>query len=117
MTFNISSFVDQIFNETHKVVLFQLGARVQRSNDIELKTINITEENPFIIIYARELEQSVPWWIFIVSITFGVLLLVLLTFGAYKCGFFKRPLKKAILDDADDTKLVNSLRNDSEELQ
>ena len=80
-----------------------MGAYVERSLDIELKTINITENNPFIIIYGREEEQRVPYWIIILSIISGVLLLVLLTYGAYKCGFFKRPLKEArFIKDEDD---------------
>ncbi|CAO1393776.1 unnamed protein product [Diamesa hyperborea] len=102
---NIIQF-DQIFNEAQRTALFQLGARVQRPNDIELKTIKITHENPFIIIYAREL--SVPLWIVLCSIILGILLLILLTFGVYKCGFFKRPLKKALSNEKDDKQIDNA---------
>lgn len=84
-----------------------MGSHVQRSYDIELKTINITENNPFIIIYGREQEQSAPIWIIIVSIILGILLLVLLMYGAYKCGFFKRPMKSALSNENDDKQLVN----------
>lgn len=107
------SFVDQIFNEAQRTALFQLGARVQRSNDIELKTIKITQENPFIIIYAGEL--SVPLWIVLCSIILGILLLILLTFGAYKCGFFKRPLKKALSNEKDDKQIDNATEDSAPE--
>ena len=45
------------------------------------------------------------------SIFLGVLILVILTFGAYKCGFFKRPLKEARSIVDNDINLINSHDN------
>ncbi|KAG7214617.1 hypothetical protein INR49_010509 [Caranx melampygus] len=35
-------------------------------------------------------QAGVPWWIIVLSILFGLLLLALLAFLLWKCGFFKR---------------------------
>ncbi|CAO1409349.1 unnamed protein product [Diamesa serratosioi] len=107
---NMSQF-DQIFNSTHTIFLFKLGSHLQRTLDIELKTIKVTENNPFIIIYSVAERRKSSTWIIIWSVILGTLLLALLTFGAYKCGFFKRPLKDARSIVDDETKDVNSYQS------
>lgn len=38
-------------------------------------------------------NQGVPWWIILVAILIGALILALLVYLLWKCGFFRRPSK------------------------
>lgn len=33
---------------------------------------------------------SIPWWVWLLAALFGILLLLLICYALYKCGFFKR---------------------------
>ncbi|EGT33551.1 CBN-INA-1 protein [Caenorhabditis brenneri] len=35
-------------------------------------------------------SRPIPWWIIVVAVVIGILILLLLSFCLYKCGFFKR---------------------------
>ncbi|XP_060900393.1 integrin alpha-6-like isoform X1 [Labrus mixtus] len=41
---------------------------------------------------AEGVHSGVPWWIIVLSVLFGLLLLALLAFLLWKCGFFKRAI-------------------------
>ena len=47
----------------------------------------------------RLLETTPDWWIIVVSVVIGLLVLVLITTGLWKCGFFER--KRPDDDDED----------------
>lgn len=64
--------------------------------------------NPYTIIYEK-LSTSTPFWIWIISPIVGILLLILLVYAFYRCGFFKRSKKEEL------EKLTRESRNISAE--
>lgn len=75
--------------------MFKTQTRLLRSGDDKLKTMKMSLSNPYTIVYEK-LTQSTPIWLYIVSIIVGLLLLILITYGFYKCGFFKRESKEEL---------------------
>lgn len=67
--------------------------KLHRSGDVPQSTINVTMSNPFTIVYEN-FATPTPIWILVLSITVGVLVLTLLIFALYKCGFFERAKKE-----------------------
>ena len=55
----------------------------------------MAETPPMTIVY-KQLPESTPWWIYAVSIGGGLLVLLLLSFGLLKMGFFKRKQKEEL---------------------
>lgn len=67
--------------------------KLLRFGDEDGKTLNVTMSNPYTIIYEN-FAKPTPLLIWIVSIIAGALLLALLSYALYKCGFFKRAQKE-----------------------
>lgn len=57
-----------------------------------MRSLKVTISNPYTIIYEK-LNPSTPLWIWIVSPLVGLLVLILLSYTLYRCGFFRRTQK------------------------
>ncbi|TNN58980.1 Integrin alpha-6 [Liparis tanakae] len=64
----------------------ELRSRLWNSTFIEV-TVSVSPEG------AAAQHSGVPWWIILVAVLAGVLILSLLVFLLWKCGFFKRASK------------------------
>lgn len=84
---------DGIFTEEQNIFVFKTNSKLVRSGDMELRTIKVSMSNPYTIVYEK-LSASTPIWLYIVSIIIGLLILILVTYGMYQCGFFKRESKE-----------------------
>lgn len=74
------------------VFLMQLNAKLHDEGNGEM---NVTIQNPSTSINAR-INGDPPYLIIGISIVCGILLLALVIYILYKCGFFKRAKKDAI---------------------
>lgn len=88
-------FAEKLFNEKRDSMLFRLGVRLKRENDDAGATLSHQLKLPYTTIVTT-IPESTPIWIYIVSVIFGLLVLVLLTYGLYKCGFFRREKREEL---------------------
>lgn len=89
------SITDEIFNERQNIFLYKTNTKFQRGGDESLRTLKVTMQNPYTIVYEK-LTSSTPIWIWIVSSIVGILALILLTYALYRLGFFKRSQKEEL---------------------
>ncbi|KAM6989293.1 integrin alpha-6-like [Tautogolabrus adspersus] len=87
-----STFIED-FSELHHVeVVVKASLHVESTtkntvlqhSDTQLRLTVFPERR------AEGVYSGVPWWIIVLSVLFGLLLLALLAFLLWKCGFFKR---------------------------
>lgn len=85
----------KLFNEKRDALLFRLGLRLKKENDETGETISHQSKLPYTTILTT-IPESTPLWIYIVSIICGLLFFTLLTYGLYRCGFFRREKREEI---------------------
>ncbi|CAG0879818.1 unnamed protein product [Darwinula stevensoni] len=92
----------RLFNETliadypsvdQVIINSKASLEIDPGLDIDQDTTNdvvyvSTNAQPDLDLLA--ISQGVPWWVILVSVLGGLLLLALIIWGCYKCGFFKR---------------------------
>lgn len=113
--FNIQFIIlDELFNEKQNIFLFKTNTKLQRGGDEELRTLKVTMNNPYTIIYEK-LTHSTPFWIWVISPIVGILLLVLLCYTLYRLGFFKRTQREELQRLTRESR--NITREEAEELK
>uniref|UniRef100_A0A182VY45 Integrin alpha second immunoglobulin-like domain-containing protein n=1 Tax=Anopheles minimus TaxID=112268 RepID=A0A182VY45_9DIPT len=75
--------------EREDIFALMMLADVQKTGDPEGVTFRQVRSNPFTVVY-RYADGSTPIWVYIVSALGGLLLLVAISYGMYRAGFFKR---------------------------
>lgn len=58
-------------------------------------TVNVVQTHPYSII-SKYHVQGTPIWVWVVSVIGGLLTLILITYGLYRAGFFKREKKEEL---------------------
>ncbi|XP_053683048.1 integrin alpha-PS3-like [Sabethes cyaneus] len=87
--------VEQSFLEREDIFALQILSELQTFEDGDGLGFSVAKNNPFTVVY-RYATASTPIWVYIVSVIGGLLLLVLISYGLYKAGFFKRAKKEEI---------------------
>ncbi|XP_058838521.1 integrin alpha-PS3 [Topomyia yanbarensis] len=87
--------VELSFQEREDIFALQILSELQKLEDEEGVGFSVAKNNPFTVVY-RYAIASTPIWVYIVSAIGGLLLLVLISYGLYKAGFFKRATKEEI---------------------
>ncbi|XP_055536968.1 integrin alpha-PS3-like [Wyeomyia smithii] len=87
--------VERSFLEREDIFALQILSELQKLEDEEGIGFSVAKNNPFTVVY-RYATASTPIWVYIVSVIGGLLLLVLISYGLYKAGFFKRAKKEEI---------------------
>ncbi|KAM4558316.1 integrin alpha-6 isoform 2-T3 [Odontesthes bonariensis] len=89
-----STFAEEYatFSTVHLVVKASLVLHTQAQNMIlrtpdTTVTVTVSPNNPVA-------QYGVPWWIILVAVLAGILILALMVFLLWKCGFFKRATKE-----------------------
>ncbi|XP_035531993.1 integrin alpha-6 isoform X2 [Morone saxatilis] len=89
-----STFIEDYASLSHLLIVVRASLVLQtQAKNIILKTpdtdvtVTVSPES------AVAQHSGVPWWIILVAVLAGVLILALLVFLLYKCGFFKRATK------------------------
>lgn len=85
----------KLFNEGRDTLLYRLGLRLKKDNDSTGVSINHESKLPYTTIVTKIVE-STPIWVYIVSAICGILFLTLLTYGLYRCGFFRREKREEL---------------------
>lgn len=79
----------KLFNERRDTLLYRLGLRLKKEGDSAGTSISHQSKLPYTTIVTT-IPESTPLCIYIVSILCGLLFFTLLTYGLYRCGFFRR---------------------------
>ncbi|XP_072253147.1 integrin alpha-6 isoform X2 [Leuresthes tenuis] len=89
-----STFAEEYetFSTVHLVVKASLVLHTQAQNMVlrtpdTTVTVTVSPNNPVA-------QHAVPWWIILVAVLAGILILALMVFLLWKCGFFKRATKE-----------------------
>uniref|UniRef100_A0A182NA97 Uncharacterized protein n=1 Tax=Anopheles dirus TaxID=7168 RepID=A0A182NA97_9DIPT len=85
--------IGEAFLEREDIFALEMLADVQKEGDPEGATFKLVRSNPFTVVY-RYSDASTPIWVYIVSALGGLLLLVAISYGLYRAGFFKRATKE-----------------------
>uniref|UniRef100_A0A182ME73 Integrin alpha second immunoglobulin-like domain-containing protein n=1 Tax=Anopheles culicifacies TaxID=139723 RepID=A0A182ME73_9DIPT len=85
--------ISESFLEREDIFALVMLADVQKSGDPNGLTFRQVRSNPFSVVY-RYTDGSTPIWVYIVSALGGLLLLVAISYGMYRAGFFKRTTKE-----------------------
>ncbi|KAM6919733.1 integrin alpha-6-like isoform 1-T1 [Lycodopsis pacificus] len=86
-----STFIED-FSKLHHVEV-KVKASLHINSTSKNTVLNSHETEVRLTVFPERVEamhSGVPWWIIVLSILFGLLLLALLAFLLWKCGFFKR---------------------------
>ncbi|XP_031710793.1 integrin alpha-6-like [Anarrhichthys ocellatus] len=86
-----STFIED-FSKLHHVEI-KVKAALHINSTSKNTVIKHHETEARLTVFPERVEAmhgGVPWWIIVLSILFGLLLLALLAFLLWKCGFFKR---------------------------
>lgn len=87
--------VAESFLEREDIFALQFLSELKKMEDEEGVGFSVARNNPFTVVYKYAVA-STPIWVYIVSAIGGLLLLVLISYGLYKAGFFKRATKEEI---------------------
>lgn len=87
--------VAKLFNERRDTLLYRLGMRLTKDNDEAGVTIRHHSQMPYTTIVTT-VPKTTPLWIYIVSVICGLLLITLITYGMYRCGFFRRQKREEL---------------------
>jgi hypothetical protein len=85
-------------------MLFRTNFLTQQINET-LKSIKVVEKD-FAVHIQKEVSRT-PFWIYIVSVLGGLLLLVILTYTMYKLGFFQRKIKQELKQKKRETMIMD----------
>ncbi|XP_050085655.1 integrin alpha-PS3-like [Anopheles aquasalis] len=90
--------VESAFHEREDIFALLMMANVQQKQQGpggagEQPRFKLARNNPYTVVY-RFSEASTPVWVYIVSGIAGLLVLVVLSYGLYKLGFFERTKKE-----------------------
>lgn len=83
---------------------------VSNQNEEALKTLKV-DKKEFPIIIQKEVSRKTPFWIWIVSILGGILLLVAIILIFYKLGFFTRKMKQELAQKKRETMIAAGQSN------
>lgn len=87
--------VAESFLEREDIFALQILSQLYKLEDEGEVGFSMAKNNPFTVVY-KHLDASTPLWVYIVSAIGGLLVLVLISYGLYKAGFFKRAKKEEI---------------------
>lgn len=87
--------VAESFLEREDIFALQILSQLHKLEDEGVVGFSVAKNNPFTVVY-KHLDASTPIWVYIVSAIGGLLVLVLISYGLYKAGFFKRATKEEI---------------------
>lgn len=87
--------VAESFLEREDIFALQILSQLHKLEDEGEVGFSVAKNNPFTVVY-KHLDASTPIWVYIVSAIGGLLVLVLISYGLYKAGFFKRATKEEI---------------------
>lgn len=76
-------------------MLFRLGLRLKKEGDAGGAGLSHKLKLPYTMIVITILK-SVPIWVYVMATIFSLLVLTLLTYGLYKCGFFRREKREEL---------------------
>ncbi|XP_061500980.1 integrin alpha-PS3 [Anopheles gambiae] len=85
--------IGEAFLEREDIFALTMLADVHKEGDPDGVTFRQVRSNPFTVVY-RYSDGSTPIWVYIVSALGGLLLLVAISYGLYRAGFFKRATKE-----------------------
>uniref|UniRef100_A0A2M4BAM3 Putative vitronectin receptor alpha subunit n=2 Tax=Anopheles marajoara TaxID=58244 RepID=A0A2M4BAM3_9DIPT len=89
--------VEGAFHEREDNFVLLMMADVQQKQDPtgagEQSRFKLARNNPYTVVY-RFSDASTPVWVYILSAIAGLLVLVVLSYGLYKLGFFERTKKE-----------------------
>lgn len=103
LTINITAIVDlptilqRVTNKDKLVNVHSFGSvqfEEERFSNSTVRTIFVPQD---LVLQSA----GIPWWVYLVAILGGILLLALLTFVLYKCGFFQRKRPEGEIDDGE----------------
>lgn len=88
-----STFIEEYAPSSTLSVKATLEFDTQRENVILTNqntnvNVNVSPDDE-----AAKHQGGVPWWIILVAVLIGLLILILLVYLLWKCGFFRRPSK------------------------
>uniref|UniRef100_A0A671Z2D4 Integrin, alpha 6b n=1 Tax=Sparus aurata TaxID=8175 RepID=A0A671Z2D4_SPAAU len=87
------TFIEDYSKLHHVEVIVKASLHVESTTKNTVLENKDTEVIHVLTVYPERREAQyggVPWWIIVLSILFGLMLLALLAFLLWKCGFFKR---------------------------
>lgn len=88
--------LNQVFKDNIDNFAMKTNVMLKKPNDEGNQEFQIKDESfPFTIIFKYRTKE-LPWWILVAAIIAGTILLFILTFALYKCGFFKREKKEEL---------------------
>ncbi|XP_035895346.1 integrin alpha-PS3-like [Anopheles stephensi] len=85
--------IGEAFLEREDIFALMMLTDVHKVGDPDGVTYRQVRSNPFTVVY-RYADGSTPIWVYIVSALGGLLLLVAISYGMYRAGFFKRTTKE-----------------------
>ncbi|XP_052863834.1 integrin alpha-PS3-like [Anopheles cruzii] len=85
--------IDEAFLEREDIFALLMLGDIQRDEPDGAARFQLSRSNPFTVVY-RYSDTSTPVWVYIVSAVGGLLVLVAITYGLYRLGFFKRATKE-----------------------
>lgn len=101
---------ETFFNEERNIFVLKTNTKLVRGDDEELRTMKLTLNNPYTVVYEK-FSTTTPIWLYIVSSIVGILIMILVSYALYRCGFFKRESKQEL------QKLRESHRFTAEEME
>ncbi|KAL5289506.1 ITGA9.2 family protein [Megaselia abdita] len=81
--------INEILYEDFEFFVIETSIKVINEKDYNGNTIKLSQNFLYNII-SKHPYFELPWWIILLSIILGLLILGTLTYGLKKCGFFKR---------------------------
>ncbi|XP_054738538.1 integrin alpha-PS3-like isoform X1 [Anastrepha obliqua] len=85
--------INQILIEPWEYFVILIGLDVKKIGDFNEKSLAIRKSIDYNIVSKHQLYGT-PFWVYILAVLGGLLLLALMTYGMYKLGFFKRAKKE-----------------------
>lgn len=84
-----------LLKEFKNIFILQTHSTITRNGDDDLTSMNVSLNNPYTIVHAKFVEPN-QILLYIVSSIVGFLIMIMITYSMYKCGFFKRNSKEEI---------------------
>ncbi|XP_055379862.1 integrin alpha-PS3-like, partial [Condylostylus longicornis] len=85
--------INKILIEDKEFFVISMLFNITKIGDENSETLSIQNSIPYNIVSKHQLF-TIPFWVYILSVLAGILLLALMTYGFYKLGFFKRSKKE-----------------------